>query len=68
MYEKLVVAHDPSVYVALRKQARFNRRVTLFMLATTVWFLHEQIKKKNEDGSPYFSVTLTKNDQAREGE
>lgn len=68
MIEKVTIMHDPSVYRALEKQARFNRKIKIFVILAGAWILHEQLKKRNEDGSPYFSVSLTKNMQNQKGE
>lgn len=46
MTEKISIVYDPSVYVALRKQARFNRGVKLFAVMVGIYILNKEIQKR----------------------
>lgn len=47
MTEKIVVMHDASVYKALQKQIKFNRKVTMFSIVLTAYLITKEIQIRN---------------------
>ena len=53
MERRTIIIHDRSVYEALRRQAKINRRFALFSLIATIQiiFLYKKLEKPvSEDG------------------
>lgn len=46
MTEKISIVYDPSVYLALRKQARFNRGVKVLIIMAGIYILSKEIQKR----------------------